>query len=254
MSEPRALDFKDHFSKQAEAYAKYRPTYPAELFLFLAEISYKHERAWDCATGSGQSAIALAAHFREVIATDASPKQLQHAVPHERVIYQVGSAEGSGLASDSCDLITVAQALHWFNFASFYEECRRIGRTGAVLAVWNYNLLSITPEIDAVINHLYTEVVGRFWPPERKHIESDYANIPFSFDKISAPHFAMYSEWNLRDLLGYLNTWSATQKYMAENSANPISKIEDELWSAWGDEFTTRPVTWPLNVIVGRIK
>jgi len=98
------MSFKDHFSKQAADYARFRPRYPREMFEYLGRIAPSRALAWDCATGNGQAAVGLAAVFERVIATDASEKQIANAEPHERVEYRVAPAEES--ASNQAPLIS----------------------------------------------------------------------------------------------------------------------------------------------------
>ena len=143
------MQFKDYFSNHAIAYAQFRPRYPRALFSYLAEVAPARETAWDCATGNGQTAHALTEHFAHVIATDGSQEQLNQATPHERITYRRATAEDSGLDAASSDLVTVSQALHWFDFDAFYREARRVLRPSGVWAVWSYDLLRVTPEIDA---------------------------------------------------------------------------------------------------------
>src|SRR5882724_4468735 len=124
---------KDLFSKQAEVYARYRPHYPPELFDYILQFVEQKDQVWDCATGNGQAAVELAKHFKHVFATDISEKQILQAVPRENIEYSVASAESSGLPAASCDLITVAQAYHWFNFETFREEASRVGKKTALV-------------------------------------------------------------------------------------------------------------------------
>jgi SAM-dependent methyltransferase len=244
------MSFKDHFSAQAADYAKFRPGYPRELFNYLASIAPGRELAWDCGTGNGQAAVALASVFDRVIATDASEKQITNAEPHERVEYRVAPAEDSGIESETLDLIVAAQALHWFDLERFYAEARRVLKVNGVLAASAYNLLHIEPTVDEVVNRYYYEVVGPFWPPERKLIEQ-FANLPFPFHKIDPPKFEMTAQWSLEHLLGYLRTWSSTQRFIAANQSDPLDEIASELYAAWGDAKQTRRVVWPLTLRVG---
>ena len=211
------MNFRDHFSVQAADYAKFRPHYPTELFDYLSDIAPDNEIAWDCATGNGQAAVALASKFRNVIATDASEKQIKNAARHERIDYRVVTAEKSGIDSGKIDIITVAQALHWFALDLFYAEAKRVLKPQGVLAVWGYNLLRIAPDVDNVINHFYEEIVGPYWPPERRVIEKGYAHLAFPFAELDPPQFRMEAYWSLERLQGYLRTWSATQRFIAEN-------------------------------------
>src|SRR5437870_12319458 len=194
------MTFKDHFSKQAAGYAKFRPRYPQQLFDYLGSIAPSRQLAWDCGTGNGQAAIGLASLFDRVIATDASAKQIAKADPHERVEYRVAPAENSGIESETIDLIMVAQALHWFDLPRFYEESRRALKANGVLASSAYNLLHIEPAIDEVVNRYYFEVVGLFWPPERALVEK-FEELPFPFPEIKTPSFEMIAQWNLEHLV-----------------------------------------------------
>lgn len=235
---------------QAAEYAKFRPTYPGELFEYLATLPPARDLAWDCATGSGQAAVALAQHFTAVIATDASEKQILHAQPHERVRYRAAPAENSGLEPHAVDLVTVAQALHWFDLPAFHQDAQRVLKTNGVIAVWSYNLLQVNPEVDAIVNHFYDDIVGPFWPPERRVIEEGYAKLPFPFSEIEAPQFQMEVRWSLPQLLGYLHTWSATQRFIETNGTDPLSLVQEDLETAWGDR--DQSVRWPLALRIGR--
>jgi SAM-dependent methyltransferase len=245
------VNFKDHFSKQASLYAKFRPQYPQELFDYLESIVPSRELAWDCATGNGQAAVALASLFDRVIATDASEKQIANAQAHERVDYRVEPAEHSNLRSETVDLVMVAQALHWFDLERFYAEARRVLKPRGVLAASAYNLLHINETIDQVVNRYYYEVVGPFWPPERDFVEQ-FDNLPFPFPRIDPPKFEMKADWNLEHLIGYLRTWSSTQRFIAAKASDPLKQITDELRIAWGAPEKMRHVAWPLTLRIGR--
>ena len=245
------ISFADHFSGHADEYARYRPDYPATLFEWLAGIGPATALAWDCACGNGQAAVALSEYFDQVVATDASETQIQNAVPHSRIQYRVATAENSGLETDSVDLITVAQALHWFDLDAFYPEARRVLKPGGVLAVWSYGLANIEPDVDRVVYRLYQEIVGPYWPMERRLVESGYKNLPFPFHEITAKEIAMEATWNLDDLLGYLRTWSAVKRYIKDRGDDPVSLVEGELASAWGNADKTLGIRWPLNLRVG---
>jgi SAM-dependent methyltransferase len=248
----RPEGFKDHFSRQAAEYAKFRPRYPEELFRYLATIAPGQQLAWDCATGNGQAAVALAELFGRVIATDASKRQIENAEAHARVEYRIAPAENSGIESNSVDLITVAQALHWFELERFDTEARRVLKPRGVVAAWAYKLAQIEPAIDAVVNHYYSDVVGAYWPHERGLVEK-FEELAFSFSEIAAPPFEMVADWNAEHLIGYLHTWSATQRFIAVNQRDPLQDVEQDLRSAWGDAKELRRVVWPLTVRVGRV-
>lgn len=245
------MRFKDHFSKQAADYAKFRPRYRGEMFEYLGRISPARKLAWDCATGNGQAAVGLANVFDRAIASDASEKQIANAEPHERVEYRVASAEASGLESNSIDLVMVAQALHWFDLDRFYQEVKRVLKPGGVFASSAYRFCHITPVIDEIVNRrYYTEVVGPYWPAERKLIEK-FEDLPFPFPEIKTPSFEITAQWNMEHLLGYLRSWSATQRFVAANARDPLDQIAAQIRAAWGDSSEEKRVTWPLTLRVG---
>jgi hypothetical protein len=246
--------FPDHFSARAESYAKFRPGYPPALFDYLASLPASRGRAWDCATGNGQAASGLARHFDEVIATDASAAQIANAEPCERVVYGVAPAEASGIEAETVDLVTVAQAIHWLDVTRFWSEVRRVAARGAVLAFWTYNLPRCEEGVDRVLRRFYSEVVGPYWPPERRWIEEDYRTIDVPFEAVSAPAFEIVDRWDLARLFGYLSTWSAVRNYLQRTGGDPIAVIRTDLCRAWGDPARTRRLAWPLVVRASRVR
>lgn len=240
-------DFKDYFSTQAEDYARYRPDYPVELIQFILSQVPQRRQAWDCATGSGQVARFLSPYFTQVVATDASAAQIQKAFLDPKIKYSVSPAEDSGLPENSIDLITVAQAIHWFDHAKFYQEVARVARPGALLAIWGYGLLRVEKELDAILDELYYQILGNtYWPPERRHIDEAYAQIPFPFDRVEVPLFSMEKPWDLSELLGYIQTWSAVQQYIKRHEESPLSPFVERLQKAWGDPKKAKVIRWPI--------
>ena len=248
---PAPGNFQDHFSARSAHYARYRPHYPAELFDFLAGQTNEHSLAWDCATGSGQAAIALRAYFERVVATDASKAQIDAAVAHPGVTYKVVAAEDSQQDSASVDLITVGQALHWFDIDRFFGEAERVLVNGGVLAAWCYELCRVSDACDAVVEELYWKIVGEFWPPERRLIEERYAGISLPGQALESREFHMSVSWSVADMLGYLRTWSACARYRQERGDDPVSRIETNLRAAWGEGH--RAVRWPLTLLASRL-
>lgn len=246
--------FSDHFGAVAGSYADFRPGYPPELFAWLAAQCAGQELAWDCGAGSGQASVALAAHFARVHATDASADQVAHAEPHPCVEYRVAPAEQSGLPDRSADLVTVAQALHWFDLPAFYAEVRRALKPGGVIAAWTYGVhVTEGDDVNAVVRHFYEHVVGPCWPPERRHVENGYRELPFPFTRMAAPEFTMQVRWPLAQLLGYLGSWSATARYRKLNGSDPLPALRQQLLPLWGDPAQARSVSWPLSLLAGRL-
>ncbi len=204
--------------------------------------------AWDCATGNGQAAVELATVFDRVIATDASERQIANAEPRPRVEYRVGFAEESGLKSGAVDLVLVAQALHWFDLERFYGEVGRVLKPRGIFAASAYRFFHISPAVDELVNcRYYRDVVGPFWPGERALIER-FEEIRFPFPELSTPPFEMRLDWTLDHLVGYLRSWSATQRFVTANQRDPLDDIAQELQTAWGNPRESRTVTWPLTL------
>jgi len=246
--------FRDHFSALAANYADFRPHYPPALFDFLAKTAARRNLVWDCACGSGQASIDLTAHFEHVIATDASVQQIKAAKPHPKIEYRVASAEASGLPNQSVDLITVAQALHWFNLEAFYAEVRRVLRPDGLLAVWTYAAGHVEGQAaDAFLQNYHYNVIGPYWPPERKYVEEKYASLPFPFQRMQTPEFSMRAHWTLDQLLGYLSSWSGTKRFIETNKVNPLERLRGVMIVVWPNPNVARTVEWPLSLHLGKL-
>ena len=250
MPAPADPRFRDHFSGVAEDYATFRPQYPAALFSALAEAARRRDVVWDCATGSGQAAVGLAAHFARVVGTDGSAAQLAAARSHARVRYLCALAEVCPLAAGGVDLVSAAQALHWFDIARFFAEVRRVLAPGGIVAAWCYGLAEISPAIDEPLRRFYTDTVGPYWPPQRQLVETGYRTVAFPFTEIVLPPFVIEQDLTLDAFVGYVRTWSATQRYTAARGRDPIPDLVRALASAWGS--AARRVRWPLSVRAGR--
>jgi len=245
---------KDLFSAQAAQYAKYRPGYPAELVDYILHFVEDKKLAWDCATGNGQAAVLLAPYFEKVMATDTSEKQIALAVPEENIIYACAKAEQSGFAGNSFHLITIAQAYHWFQFSEFEKEARRVAKPGAIIAAWGYNL-PVCPhiEINQLISHFYTDIVGAYWDAERKYVEENYETIPFNFDPLPSKTFSFPVNWSKEDLEGYLNSWSSVQHFIKANDYNPVNEMATQIAAVWPKEYALVLFTFPIFLRIGRI-
>ena len=241
---------KDYFSDQPENYARYRPDFSPSLFDLILSSCLGFERAWDCATGNGQVAIRLTSHFDRIDATDISLQQLAAAIPHPRIHYAQGAAEDSRLPSHSFDLITVGQAVHWFDHPRFYREVNRVIKPGGLLALMGYGLARITSKVDTLVDALYHEVLGAYWDPERRFIDEGYQTIPFPYEDIPVPKTDHILHWHVDHLLGYINTWSAVRHYRQKEGEDPLVPTADLLRDAWGPD--ERPVRIPNFCRLGR--
>ena len=244
--------FKDNFSKQSDEYLKFRPTYPDELFQYLSSITVEHELVWDCGTGNGQAAVGLVDYYEHIHATDASEKQLENAMKHEKIIYALEPAEKISLSDHSVDLVTVGLALHWFQFDLFYKEVRRVLKPNGVIAAWIYRLPTISKEIDAIIREFHDEVVYDYWQAENHHVDDGYKNIPFPFTEIEIPKLEMKKNWERDDLVGLVRSWSAIQRIIATTGSNPINELEDQLAKVW-TKGEKKEAVWELILKVGRV-
>lgn len=241
---------RDYFSGHAPTYATFRPTYPDDLFQFIGSKVAVQDHAWDCATGNGQAARSLASYFKRVYATDISAAQLQQAPPSDNIFYSVQPAEKTDFPDNFFDLITVAQALHWFVLPDFYREVMRTAKPGAWIAVWGYLLMNVNPEIDKLIGHFYKNVVGPYWDAGRQHVETAYRHLAFPFAEIAVPNFHIETQWTLDQCRGYLNSWSAVQLFMQQNNHNPVDELIQKLSPLWQESCR---VTFPVFMRMGRI-
>ena len=210
--------------------------------------------AWDCATGNGQAARDLGRYFDRVIATDGSPDQIAQAIPGAHVEYRVAPAESSGLETQSVDLVTVAQALHWFAHDTFFAEVRRVAVPKGIVAAWSYGSCHAGPDVESILRDFEEGTVGPYWNPERKWVREGYETIPFPFVKIPAPDFELRAVWTLRQLGAYLQSWSAVTKFRRERGTDPVAPLLERIASHWGPAERTRDVTWALNIRVGRVE
>ncbi len=246
--------FKDHFSERAAQYALWRPGYPAGLARLLAELAPSRELALDCGCGSGQFSRLLAREFRQVVGIDASAAQIGRARAAARVHYRTAPAEHSGLDDASVDLLTAAQAAHWFALDAFYAEARRVLRRRGCVALISYGLPRLHGEVGELVLDLHDRVLGPYWPPERRHVVDGYRNLPFPFDAVATPSLHMQAEWTLAQLLGYIGTWSALRAAEAALGGAALERFEQRLRAAWGEPQATREVSWPLSLRVGHAR
>ena len=243
---------KDNFSSNSAAYAQFRPGYPGAVFRHILQFVPERNHAWDCATGNGQAAKELAAYFTTVYATDISANQLSNAAQKENIIYKLEPAEHTSFPDNFFDLVTVAQAIHWFDFDAFYNEVKRTSNENGVLAVLGYGNMETSGELNDAVQYFYTKIVGPYWDKERRYIDEGYRTIPFPFTELETIALKQHYAWTLEQLTGYLNTWSAVQHYIKANNENPVKAFSSELQKAWGNE-NTREIYFPILMRIGSI-
>lgn len=248
------MTYINHFNQGSDKYIRFRPDYPEALFTYLLSLLNKTAQVWDCGTGNGQAAVSLAKQFKRILATDINLQPLEMASHKSNVHYICCSAEKTPFLDHTIDLVTVAQALHWFNLENFYKEVRRVAKPSSIIAAWCYSLGMINVDVDPLINMLYTDILGdKYWPTERRYIDTYYQTISFPFVTIEAPSFTIEKKIDFFSLIGYLNTWSAVKEYQKRQHANPIDLIYEKLLFAWGEPQKERMMRWPVHMLVGRI-
>lgn len=244
---------RDLFSGQADVYAQYRPTYPDELFDYISSFVAHKDTAWDCATGNGQAASRLAHYFTTVHATDISEAQLAKAVRKANILYQVAPAENTPFPDDTFNLITVAQAYHWFNWKLFAEEATRVARDGAVVAAWTYyTMLTEDSSLQALYTHFYKGIIHPYWDYERRYVDERYLTVEFPFELLPSRPFQTELQWTKQQFKGYLESWSGVQRYIEANQSSPLALIQKDLDRIWPDS-ETKTVTFPISLLLGRI-
>ncbi len=249
------MSFKDHFSSNSSGYCQYRPVYPEELFEYLSTLIEDHSLAWDCATGNGQAAVALAPYFEQVIATDASPQQLEKSIPCDNVEYKVANAEHTQIKAESVNLITVAQAYHWFDFERFLQEVDRVLKPGGILAIWCYQLLrpAKNKDIGDRIKSFYLNDMVDYWPNERFHIDKAYMNLPFYGRELEVPEMTMAMSCEREQFLNYLKTWSAVKNYQEKHGVNAVDHLlRQDFERLWPDGDKVKDFTSPLCLRISR--
>jgi SAM-dependent methyltransferase len=250
-------DFIDNFSFKSREYSFSRPAYPNDLFEYLSDITPYNDLAWDCATGNGQAAIGLGNYFKCVIASDASKNQIENRFERKNILYRVFPAEAPLLPNNCVDLVTVATAIHWFDFDRFYQEVNRVSKNRCHegrIAIWCYGMHKIGPEIDKIISRLDVDgdILGDYWPKEIRFIKEEYRTIPFPFKEIEAPKFSMVAHWDMRQLFDYMQTWSAVKRYHVEKKSDPLDLVKEEIKSIWGiGESEKKSVRWDIFLRVG---
>lgn len=243
---------KDNFSCHSDKYAKYRPTYPLELFEYINSIVPNKGTAWDCGTGNGQVAFELSKTFNQVFATDISQQQIDNAMQAENILYSVQPAEQTNFSNAQFDLVIVAQAIHWFDFEKFYTEVKRVAKPAALLCVIGYGLNTISKDIDKLVVDFYQNTIGKYWDEERNYLDDAYTTIPFPFEEIQTPTFSIKLHWTQKHFIEYLNTWSAVKHFIKHNNFNPVNDLQEHLAQHW-QANEEKEITFPLFLRVGKV-
>lgn len=244
---------RNWFDQGGRAYARFRPEYPPDLAAFLASVAPQRQVAVDVGCGNGQLTKLLAPYFGKVVGLDPSADQIANATAGERIEYQCAPAEQLPLADHSANLITAAQAAHWFDLPAFYREVRRIGTPGAILALISYGILKLEPALNDRFQKFYWEEIGPYWPPERKLVDTGYATIEFPFEELTPPSLEIRLDWHLSEFLGYMLTWSAVRSAKEAGKEDLLMAFANEIGEAWGDPNLKRSISWPINMRVGRL-
>lgn len=240
------------YGAYAEEYAQARPSYPDELYAWLASL-VPAEMAWDCGTGSGQAARGLAAHFTRVIATDLDARQIAQATPIENVEYRVAAAERSGLADGSVDLVSAATAMHWFDLPAFWREVERVVRPGGVLAAWSYHGCVIEEPFTELFERFYRETLRPHFPDAVEMVDGRYEDLRLPGTPLDPPAFRLAGPWTKDGLLDFIESWSGVREYHELHRSHAVATIRDELDDLWGDPSRVRELRWPLFVRVSRL-
>lgn len=246
-------DTRNWFDQGGRAYARFRPEYPRELAAYLASAAPDNRLAVDVGCGNGQLTQLLAPYFDRVIGLDPSADQIANAVPNARIHYECAPAERLPVPDASASLVTAAQAAHWFDLPAFYREVRRIAVPGAVVALVSYGVLNLEPALDRRFQAFYRDEIGPYWPPERKLVDTAYATIAFPFEELTPPALEIRLDWHLSEFIGYVLTWSATRSAREAGKDALLMAFFDDLAALWGDPDVRRPVSWPINMRIGRV-
>ena len=248
------MDHHKLFNDKADLYESSRPTYPKEIYTFLAAQCPSRTLVWDSACGNGQAAIGLAEEFDKVYATDVSEEQIANAKKHPKITYVVAPSEKTDLQNESCDLVCVAQALHWLNYELFWPEVNRVLKPNGVFAAIGYNWPSINKEIDQAILTSFMKVIEPYWAPQNKLLWNHYRDIEFPFNKIASPDFHMQLQWNFNELFNFLHTFSATRRCIDGIGTDFFKHAYEHLAKIWGNLEERKAVHFGVVFYAGRKK
>ena len=244
---------QSYFDFSSDVYSKGRPTYPPELYLWLSNQVKNQQCVWDCACGTGQVSIDLAAYFEQVEATDISESQIAEAIPHRKVNYKVSPSEVCEYPDQHFDAICVGQALHWFDLEKFWPEVKRTLKPGGIFACWGYSWLSVCPEIDDIINSQIMSKLKPHWPAQNRTLWNQYDDVTFPLEMLDVPEFELTFKWNAYRLFDYMQTWSAIRALEHEDATQVLADAWDAIIKVWQEPLEKREVTIPFFVKAGRV-
>ncbi|XP_038882824.1 putative methyltransferase DDB_G0268948 [Benincasa hispida] len=255
------------FIKQAKQYAEGRPNYPPKLFEYIASKTLIHDLVWDVGTGTGQAAYSLAAHYTTVIATDTSPKQLDFAAKLPNIHYRhtpstmsIVEVEKMVAPPGTVDLVTVAQALHWFDLPSFYRNVRWVlKKPHGIIAAWCYSLPEVNNAIDTILRRIYTTNFGPYWEAPCRFVDEEYKTIDFPFEAVDeegpTTKFATEKEMEFKDYLIYLRSWSSYQTAKDLGVELLSNEVIEELEMAWNEDGVKgkKVAKFPIHLKIGKV-
>ncbi|KAL4426897.1 hypothetical protein ABPG74_008821 [Tetrahymena malaccensis] len=231
---------------QGQNYDKYRPKYPSKFFdLILKDLNSK-ESYLDVGCGTGQMLFKLNSHFKIAVGTDLSEKQVSVATEkisnnqnymNVKVIQSDANNLISSLQKNSLplnyDLVTVGQALHWFEVEKFLQLTQskilnqnQNSRLAVAAYYWDGFDIDINNEqlSGKQIHEQYYNSIKNYYDFDRDNLYSNYKHYPFNkyFEQTSEDSFIEKDIFQLDDLVRYMKTSSAYNTLVEQNSKNPI--------------------------------
>ena len=240
------------FADKSDLYAASRSQYPRELFSFITDLVVQHNAAWDCATGNGQAAVGVAETFDLVQATDIRQQQITHSLTRNNIHYSVCCAEKTAFVDNQFDLVTVAQALHWFDFDKFWPEVNRVLKPDGVFCTFAYIWCEVSPVIDIAVEGYIKRIDAPYWASNNKLVWDSYKGVEFPFAQIGTPKFTLQNLWGFQLFMNYIHTWSATRRCIEVKGIEFFERAKLQIVREWGDPKEKRLVTSPLTVMAGR--
>ncbi|MEO0675806.1 MAG: methyltransferase domain-containing protein [Pseudomonadota bacterium] len=191
--------------------------------------------------------------FDQVHASDLDTDQFAAAPHHPAITYHQGAAHASGLAPASVDAITVATALHWFDFDLFWPEVTRVAAPGALFAAWTYQLPTGDHDVQTHMLDPIMAVIDPYWSQRNRLSWQGYdrawTGMPFA--TMAAPAFACDLTWTPRQLLAFIKSWSAYIRAVDDGHSNRLARLEATALAHLPDR--PRALTMPLNFVAALV-